>query len=117
MTGNRRLGRKEKLIRGATACIAQDESRRQRERFGGENPVSSCTFQPRFVLFRSRLCRTARGEPEETMINRRDFLRSSSTLLAGLALNGQVPARRGEQAAGARNASKRMLLPINRKWR
>src|SRR5262249_2196644 len=58
-----------------------------------------------------------RGKPEETMINRRDFLRSSSTFLAGLALNGQVPVRRGDQPAGASSPSRRMLLPINRNWR
>ena len=51
------------------------------------------------------------------MINRRDFLRSSSALLAGLALQGQAPARGGDQPAGASNAGKRMLLPINRNWR
>src|SRR5215467_1306971 len=81
-------------------------------------------MKPRFslvhdaiVLYFFALTCIARGKPEETMINRRDFLRSSSTLLAGLALKGQVPARGGDQPAGASSASKRMLLPINRNWR
>lgn len=52
------------------------------------------------------------------MINRRDFLRSSSTLLAGLALNeGPLLSQPAEQPRNAIGQSQRLLLAINRNWR
>jgi beta-galactosidase len=52
------------------------------------------------------------------MIKRRDFLKSSAAMVAGLALReGQPSPQSGEQARSTSTQSKRLVLPINRNWR